>query len=158
MESVQGSGRSCRRCAQMADADRIVDRRREDEDPVDPGFPAMPRLAQEAHRLRPAEDPTTKAMLEEWEGKVSAGGVLGLDCETRKGRPPPQDRQGRLARPQGHPRPGHRPRQDDPERLIGKVTLRREGRRVIAEIGGNLPGLLNLETRWVDSFGAGRGI
>ena len=98
-------------------------------------------------------------MLEEWEGKVSRlEASLALTTKREKVTLHPaiverdlRDLKGTLGRDTDRARMIL-------ERLIGKVTLRREGGRVVAEIGGNLPGLLNLETSWVDSFGAGRGI
>ena len=40
--------------------------------------------------------------------------------------------------------------------LLGQITLRRDGKRLLAELRGNLPGILNLDH--YDKGGAGRGI
>ena len=42
-------------------------------------------------------------------------------------------------------------------KLVGHITLRRNGDRVVAEMRGNLPGLLEIDER-LDNSGAGRGI
>jgi len=42
-------------------------------------------------------------------------------------------------------------------KLIGHVTLRRNGERLVAELRGNLPALLELDEA-LDNSGAGRGI
>ena len=44
------------RCLQIADADQVVRRRREGDDPVDECAPAMPHLPQAADRLHPPKD------------------------------------------------------------------------------------------------------
>lgn len=41
-------------------------------------------------------------------------------------------------------------------KLVGKVVLRRDGERLIADLMGNLPGLLNLDEREFGNPGAGR--
>jgi len=41
--------------------------------------------------------------------------------------------------------------------LLGPIPLHRRGERVIAELRGNLPRLLDLDPHW-DKSGAGRGI
>lgn len=103
--------------------------------------------------------PTTKSMLDEWEQKAARlEAALALITTREKITIHPatverylRDLKGTLGRDTDHAR-------TILERLIGKVILRRQKDHLVAEVGGNLPGLLNLETYWVDSFGAGRGI
>src|SRR4030065_1299641 len=47
---------SCEDLAEGAHADQVVDRRREDEDPVDFRLAPVAGLAQQPHCLQPAED------------------------------------------------------------------------------------------------------
>src|SRR3990170_192576 len=47
---------SCQHLTESAEADQVVDRRREDEDPVHFGLTPVAGLPQQPHRLQPAED------------------------------------------------------------------------------------------------------
>ena len=42
-------------------------------------------------------------------------------------------------------------------KLVGHITLRRDGDRLVAKLRGNLPGLLEMD-EGLDNSGAGRGI
>lgn len=97
-------------------------------------------------------------MLEEWEGRVDrleaalavttkARGNVTLHPATIEGYL--RDLRGTLGRDTDHARMLL-------QRLVGRITLRRKANRLVAEIGGNLPGLLDLED--YGKSGAGGGI
>ena len=110
--------------------------------------------------LEGARGPTTAAMLQEWEEKVAkleaalavnARGKGKIILHPSAVRKHLQDLKGTLGR--------------DPDlgrtilsRLVGKIILRPEGSRLVAEITANVPGLLDLEGEQFGSNGAGRGI
>ena len=43
-------------------------------------------------------------------------------------------------------------------KMLGKVTLRRDGARLLADVKGNFPGLLDVDEAVFGRAGAGRGI
>ncbi len=104
--------------------------------------------------------PTTKAMLEETERRVAEGEAAVATAEKIPTRIAPpssainrylEDLRGAL--------------ETDPDRarrllakMLGKVTLRRDGARLLADVKGNLPGLLELDEEVFGRAGAGRGI
>src|SRR5882672_2390489 len=56
-ERLLASGRSLSgNLGQISNADQVISRGREDEDPVDAFAAAVPQLAQQADRLQPTED------------------------------------------------------------------------------------------------------
>ncbi len=100
--------------------------------------------------------PTTKTMLEEAEQRVAElEAAIQGPAEGRKVVYLPSVVEACLIDLKG-------PLESDPDharsllaRLVGQVTLRRDGDHLIAELKGNLPGILDLNC---DNPGAGRGI
>lgn len=129
------------------------------------GFPTRP------DEDRPAEfeqtairkgvvTPTTKAMLEEAEGKVARleAALNAPDAVLRNISVLP-----RLV--EGHLRDLREVMGKDParargilRRLIGEVTLRPNSKGLLAVVRGNLAGILDLSPQVCDTIGAGRGI